>query len=370
MIDEMYTPFVPLFNQFLEIELDCLCDRNKTIWHNDDPISIWFRNSDENVSQYLEMSKESIWDDSFMRWFIPRYNKINEIEGRGIAPQSIPVYRRNIGMYSSLGFPDEITLIIHLYSMYKFERDCNFYYSSDNPLQKYYSNLSYDYELMPVSDSFVMLKTKKPLLFDKAHNQCIIVDYISGALYSFIAELKSRNSFSLSIRPNYFKFSPGIKKERFYLLTEALEVGSYAKHNFELLPVTSKLYDEENYENRILVHRNGDGELTFEETVGDFRSFGEGVVTQVVHMCFVVENGVTYITHIDHEYVFYKLDEYFEKPNDIKQKGTMRKRFKTFKIDDAHIEYVSSPESNIVYRTIDSYFKNKKLIQEYFSIKA
>lgn len=370
MIDEKYTPFEPLFNQLLEIELDCLCDRNTSIWHNDDPISIWFHKNDETVSRYLVLSKDLVWDDSFMRWFIPRYNKINEIEGKRFDHQSIELYRMNIGMYSSIGFPDEITLIIHLYSMYKFERDCNFFYSSNNPLQKYYSNLSYDYELMPVGDNFEMLKTKQPLLYDKVNNQCVIVEYISGPLFSFFADLKSYNSFSLSIRPNYFKFSPGIKKERFFLLTEALEVGSYAKQNFELLPVTSKLYDEENYDNKILVHRNGDGELTFEETVGDFRTLGEGVVTQVVHMCFVVENEVTYITHIDHEYVFYELDEYLEKPNNIKQKGTMRKRFKTFKIDDAHIEYASSPENNLVYRTIDSYFKNKRLVQEYFSIQC
>lgn len=50
--------------------------------------------------------------------------------------------------------------------------------------------------------------------------------------------------------------------------------------------------------------------ITFEELCKNFEVYNDMVVTQVVHLQYKKEGNCTYITHLDHEYVFYTIDEY------------------------------------------------------------
>ena len=56
---------------------------------------------------------------------------------------------------------------------------------------------------------------------------------------------------------------------------------------------------------------------------------GNLLSTQMIHLQHV---GNT-ITHLDHEYIFYDLENYDERIYNVGVKGEGRKRVKTFKID-------------------------------------
>ena len=54
-------------------------------------------------------------------------------------------------------------------------------------------------------------------------------------------------------------------------------------------------------------------------------------------MQYIKDGDETYITHLDHEFIFYTVDEYEARINNVHQKGTVRPRMKSFKIDNAKI---------------------------------
>ncbi|WP_412055168.1 hypothetical protein [Aeromonas sp. XH] len=74
-----------------------------------------------------------------------------------------------------------------------------------------------------------------------------------------------------------------------------------------------------------------------------------------------------YIKHIDHEYIFYTMEEFIKRQYDHKQKGQAYSRIKTFKIDESKIPLISSNCQMFVYMVLKSYFSNGELIDEYFS---
>lgn len=150
---------------------------------------------------------------------------------------------------------------------------------------------------------------------------------------------------------------------------EDLEIG--AKFSFDLisLPQVSKLYDAEDYDNGLWIkHDKYSGDLTFEEICSNFTENDESIVTQVVHIKYSTNSCNEYIIiHMDHEYIFYSLDEYEKRQKDATQKGENKKRVKTFKIDDSSIPFTYSFEDkNILLVCLDAFFENKNLIQEYF----
>ena len=66
--------------------------------------------------------------------------------------------------------------------------------------------------------------------------------------------------------------------------------------------------------------------ITFEELCKNFEVYNDMVVTQVVHLQYKKEGNCTYITHLDHEYVFYTIDEYDNRMGNVTQKGTAKTR--------------------------------------------
>ena len=83
--------------------------------------------------------------------------------------------------------------------------------------------------------------------------------------------------------------------------------------------------------------------------------------------------------HLDHEYIFYDLDEYEKRLSNYRIKGQARKRIKTFKIDRSRIpldypcnilrigesgrEKIAVP---FIYFVLNAYFEHKDLLSEYF----
>ena len=67
------------------------------------------------------------------------------------------------------------------------------------------------------------------------------------------------------------------------------------------------------------------------------------------------------------EYLNMFFDDYDKKRNKLTIKGQENgKKFKTFKIDNAKIEFTRNADSNIVFQTLKTFFQNDVLINEYF----
>ena len=85
-------------------------------------------------------------------------------------------------------------------------------------------------------------------------------------------------------------------------------------------------------------------------------TFDDYIMTQAVHLEFFRKNNDFYIEHIDHEIIFYTFDEYDNRLCNIKAKGKVLKRQKTFKIDNSEIPFFinGKPELliQILYRLI------------------
>lgn len=59
------------------------------------------------------------------------------------------------------------------------------------------------------------------------------------------------------------------------------------------------------------------------------------------------------------------LDEYQERVKNIEQKGNIKKKLKTFKVDNSRILFIIDDE-NILLFFLNQYFKSKDLLLEYF----
>lgn len=81
---------------------------------------------------------------------------------------------------------------------------------------------------------------------------------------------------------------------------------------------------------------------------------------------FEVEDGVEYITHLDHEYMFYTEDAMKIKSNQLLEKGKARPKYKTFKLDDTHIPYSLDTTTILLYQVLINYFAKGNLVDEFF----
>lgn len=146
---------------------------------------------------------------------------------------------------------------------------------------------------------------------------------------------------------------------------EEMEFGSKLKIDVSDLPELSKFYSTEKYTNNLWVaHDKSKASLTFEELVEDFEVFEERIVTQVIHLEYKLENQEFFISHLDHEFIIYTLEEYSEREENHGVKG--HKKIKTFKIDNSRIPFRYKVNNEFfLYQVLDSYLKNKDLISEY-----
>lgn len=150
---------------------------------------------------------------------------------------------------------------------------------------------------------------------------------------------------------------------------EDLEFGRRFTIDLPSLPEKSKFYDSDDIDNGLWIkHELAGCNLTFEETCSDFECDDENIVTQVLHLQYKTDQRLgTVITHLDHEYIFYSIEEYELRVNSQDVKGESKKRVKTFKIDNSSIpfDYIFE-EKYFLYICLDCLFVNKKLVREYF----
>lgn len=122
-----------------------------------------------------------------------------------------------------------------------------------------------------------------------------------------------------------------------------------------------------------------DSNIIFEELCENFLTYGDNIITQVVHVEYYCEDNEYYMKHIDHEYIFYSIDEYERRLKESAQKGY--KKIKTFKIDDSKIPLnydvctecrsvdgsLKKQKVLLLHLILESYFQHVDLLDEYFS---
>ena len=258
-------------------------------------------------------------------------------------------------------------------------------YNSDTScLKEIYKNIFYKnselhtYGIIPIDQHRMLFPIKPPHIYDSSINKTFIVKNIPLQLVKVLSNMKTNGLINkLAVRLFNKPVYDGCQHYALYL--EELERGE----PFNLVNLgnysVSKLYSE-NYKNFLWVVIDPPN-ITFEELCDDFEDYNDMIVTQVVHLQYENLEGESYITHLDHEYVFYTLDEYEKRRNDVAQKGEAQKRLKSFKIDNSKIPFTFNCETHrkdengndlpvekeqFLCYVLECYFKHKDLLCEYF----
>lgn len=218
-----------------------------------------------------------------------------------------------------------------------------------------------NYKLLSIENGIELLESSPARVYDSRVDHTFFLNGIDDSTYQYLLKLYKQNSFNLSLKPSSLFFSPG--KDNRSLIIEHLETGQYFDIKSFGIPSFTKLYDS-SYDNTLWITIDGKN-LTFEELLEDFLVYKDLFVTQVVHSQYQVINDILYITHLDHEFIFYDFEEYNNRQNDFKQKGEARKRIKTFKIDKSKIRV--DEDHNILFEILMRKFKKIDLLKEYFN---
>lgn len=275
-----------------------------------------------------------------------------------------------------------------LYLEYAFE---NYYYPKDDPYCSDISELQISfkdvmdkqsqfqkYGIITIGSSRELLTIDPPRIYDSSINRTFFTKNVPLHLLKQISKMIDNGivkDFSLRL-VNELGYEGRMESE---YLAEALERGIV----FDFVNLgeysISRLYAEE-YEDCMWVIIDPLN-ITFEEMCEDIEEHDDMVVTQVVHLQYYIEDSKSYISHLDHEYIFYTIEEYEERMRNPMQKGEAKARMKSFKIDHSNIPFnylceihrkdsngIDLPVENeqFLCYVLETYFKHKELLREYF----
>lgn len=176
-------------------------------------------------------------------------------------------------------------------------------------------NQFFKYGIVPVDDERELLPIEPPRIYDRKINKTFFTKNVPLNLLEKIADMMSSGivrDFSVRLLNE-----PGYNGKLYCeYIAEALERGKVFDFvnlgNYSI----SRLYSKE-YENCMWVVIDPQN-ITFEELCKEFEIYNDMIVTQVVHLQYEMNEECAYITHLDHEYVFYTVDEY---ENRISKRG-------------------------------------------------
>jgi|LSQX01.1.fsa_nt_gb hypothetical protein len=263
-------------------------------------------------------------------------------------------------------------LLSSLYGYYKkLEYGQFLTYTEGCPLDRYLHLHSYHglidnhYGLLKIKNDWILKSVIPPRVFVPELDTHIILRHISMDLVEMIAEWRKHFKFDLSIRPDYNVCGDGLSE--IGAICEEKDFGRSYGGKLTTIDSLSKYYDRDWLNDWLLVSHEGQ-DITFEEILEDGPHDQDHYVTQIVHMQFEESAGQEFITHIDHEYAFYNEPGINVKRSKLQTKGEARTRYKTFKIDNAHIPYMNEANNNVLYKVLTCYFVKGALVDEYFMV--
>ncbi len=218
------------------------------------------------------------------------------------------------------------------------------------------------YKLLTIDENFEIKISALPKVYDTRIKTHLIIQHVSPQLLEVLNKLNKEGVIgSLALRPEYNIVALGLSDiSPIFEDIERGEIFSFEKLSTSMI---SKLYS---YDNSSLWIVNDGENITFEELLDNFETEQDNIVTQVLHLEYSNVKGSYLISHIDHEYIFYTVDEYEKRKRDHRQKGEARSRFKTFKIDKAKISFVMKNGDCLLFTILNEYFHKKELLIEYF----
>ncbi|EUB72787.1 hypothetical protein PMI27_004709 [Pseudomonas sp. GM41(2012)] len=105
--------------------------------------------------------------------------------------------------------------------------------------------------------------------------------------------------------------------------------------------------------------------MTFEEIAHVPELLEDCAVTRMIHLEYFIDGGRLFVSHIDHEFIFYTHEEFDLRADDFSQKGNARKRLKTFKIDRSAIPFMLDDGTLFVHTLIDACFEKPYLLMDF-----
>lgn len=280
----------------------------------------------------------------------------------------------------------EIRVLLYLYySFDNYNNQRKHTFCSDlNELEAVYKNLLdkqdqfSKYGILPINDERELLPINPPRIYDKIINKTFFTKNVPLDLLKKISDMLTSGivkDFSVRLfnEPGYNG------KLHHQYVAEELERGK----RFDFVDLgdysVSRLYSKE-YEDCMWIVIDPPN-ITFEELCKNFEIYNEMIVTQVIHLQYEKEEDYVYITHLDHEYVFYTIDEYENRMKNATQKGTAKTRMKSFKIDNSKIPFdyrcevmrkdengndLTQKDEQFLCYVLECYFVHKDLLKEYF----
>ena len=227
------------------------------------------------------------------------------------------------------------------------------------------TDTQYDkYQLLTIDENFNISISNIVKVYDKRIQVNLLINEIDIEFLNILNDLYQKKLIgTLALRPEYTIVSKDLKDLSFNL--EEIERGKIFSFDNLNIPSISKLYSSNNYDNNLWINIDTEN-ITFEEIIEDFEINDSNIITQVIHLQYMKKENKYYISHIDHEYIFYTEEEYIIRLGDCSQKGKARQRFKTFKIDNSSIPFILDDGIFFLYIVLNFYFKNKDLLNEYF----
>lgn len=220
------------------------------------------------------------------------------------------------------------------------------------------------YALLSVFPENLKYGTYDSYVFDSRIKGTFLINKLSPSVTEMLIYYTEENFLSeVAVLPIGRSFESG--EDRNSLLHEHLEFGNYFDFskfkNVKATKLTSKNYDDSLW---ILIDS---GNMTFEELLDNFEvNDDDEVVTQVIHLEYEAIGELITITHLDHEFIYYSIEEYEKRVQNYRQKGNASKRQKTIKIDGSRIPFIDNQGQSLLYTFLKSYIVNSELVDEYF----
>ena len=215
------------------------------------------------------------------------------------------------------------------------------------------------YKLVSLTENIKIINNKdSQTIYDKRIDKYFWINIPRNLLKHIELLIEQEIICKISFRVDYISECLPIMEDK--------EFGSKMELKISCLPALSKFYSTDNYYNNLWIqHDHKKQSLTFEELLDEFEIADDNVVTQVIHLEYTSVDENFFITHLDHEFIIYTIDQYEERISNAGQKGY--KKIKTFKVDESMIPFDLRLDGNLfLAQVLDSFFNNKGLIEEYF----
>jgi|GEM_PF-1223042 len=352
---------------------------DECIYENNRKIKETKKNYKNNLSEFKD---NNLRLDILIKPYQEEINISNELKKINTVTEIITYYTNYFEKIKNNGYCDEdvdiyayYRIFENLYRLYKLEKEPKLDYISPNKLENIYSNngislfkndkMYSQWNLLTFNLKYMtIMELNPPRIYDKRINSLVYPKNMDLESLKLIKDrIATKEIIDFSFRPNYF--SVGENQEDGTYSMEELEFGKKIELSNLNENIVSKLYSKE-FDTLWVKKENN--EIIFEELPNKEQYYDDDsiVFTRMVHLVFFQDENCYFIKHIDYELIYYSIDEYITRLDDVKQKGTIKKRNKIFKIDNSRIPLLKDKDTDFLIHILYTYFEFEELITEYF----